>query len=219
MIVIDDAVPSVQMKEFVSEFQTWICMDYNVFLLMTGIHKDIQNLQNMDGLTFLYRAPKIVLSPLSITSMASEYEKFLNITHSKAVEMARMTRGNAYAYQILGYLCFKSGQSWKMMLCEFDDFLKQHVYDKIWSELSEKDQIILKTMAETGNSKVTDIRNSVRMTPKFFGVYRNRLLEKDILSVPSYGHLEFSLPRFREYILKNVLFAYEDNMVKEAADV
>ena len=62
LITIDEVVYSEQMKVFVSAFQIFMRQDYPIFLLMTGLYENIYELQNDKSLTFLYRAPKIILS-------------------------------------------------------------------------------------------------------------------------------------------------------------
>ncbi len=71
---------------------------------MAGLFDNISNLQNEKSLTFLYRAPKIFLEPLSIPAITTSYRSVFNISPSEAVEMAKLTKGYPFAFQILGYL-------------------------------------------------------------------------------------------------------------------
>lgn len=64
LITIDEVTNSEYMRIFASSFQRFVRHDYPIYLLMTGLYDNIYELQNDKSLTFLYRAPKIMLEPL-----------------------------------------------------------------------------------------------------------------------------------------------------------
>ena len=57
---------------FASSFQIFLRQDQPIFLLMTGLYENIYDLQNDKSLTFLYRAPKLLLEPLNYTSVRNK---------------------------------------------------------------------------------------------------------------------------------------------------
>ena len=63
LITIDEVTNSENIKIFTSSFQIFLREDYPIFLLMTGLYENIYELQNDKALTFLYRAPKLILEP------------------------------------------------------------------------------------------------------------------------------------------------------------
>ena len=197
----DEAVFNYTMKEFVSLFQIYMRQDLPVFLLMTGLYENIYELQNEKTLTFLYRAPKIELRPLNIGMIAEKYKSIFELTDEEATEMAKETRGYPFAFQVLGYLCFKHNTVWHNVLPEFSLYLEEYVYEKIWSELSKGDKELLVAMAKTNDTKVEAIRKTIKKASNSFSVYRNRLIKKGLIISPEYGHLEFTLPRFIEFVL------------------
>ena len=201
LVTIDEAVCNDTMKEFVSLFQIYMRQDLPVFLLMTGLYENIYELQNEKTLTFLYRAPKIELRPLNIGMIAEKYKSIFELTDEKATEMAKETRGYPFAFQVLGYLCFKHNTGWHNVLPEFSQYLEEYVYEKIWSELSKGDKELLVAMAKTNDTKVEAIRKTIKKASNSFSVYRNRLIKKGLIISPEYGHLEFTLPRFKEFVL------------------
>ena len=95
-------------------------------------------------------------------------------------------------------------KNWMEVLAEYDTYLEDYVYEKIWSELSGKDKKILAAMCAEDPVKVRTIREKLGMTSNDFTVYRNRLLKKGIVSSPEYGYLTFTLPRFREFVQREV---------------
>lgn len=203
LVTIDEITANQNVKEFISQFQIFIRKNYNVFLLMTGLYENIYDLQNEKSLTFLYQAPKIELKPLSIPLIMQKYKEIFALEDKEALAMAKVTEGYPFAYQVLGYLCFKNQTSYEKVIFEFDSCLEEYVYEKIWSELSNMDKVILSAMAKITSTKVADIRNVIDMDSNNFNVYRKRLLRKGIVKNSTYGHLSFILPRFREFILRS----------------
>ncbi len=108
LITIDEIHNSDEIKTFIEAYQTLIRDKYKIMLLMTGLYDNIYKLQENKSLTFLYRAPKIMVGPLSIASISFNYQKYLNVNENVALQMAKLTKGYAYAYQVLGYLFYEN---------------------------------------------------------------------------------------------------------------
>lgn len=200
LVTIDEAVCNKTMREFVSMFQIYMRQDLPVFLIMTGLYENIYELQNERTLTFLYRAPRMELGPLNIGRIAENYKEIFGLEDDDALLMARETKGYPFAYQVLGYLCWRRETSWQEVLPEYSQYLEEYVYDKLWSELSGQDRRILIAMASTDQSKVEAIRKAAGVTSSTFSVYRDRLIKKGLVMSPEYGYLEYTLPRFGEFV-------------------
>lgn len=206
LITIDEATSTVRMREFAAQFQIYLRKNYNVFLLMTGLYENVNELQNEKTLTFLYRAPKIDMKPLSIAMIAQKYGEVFHLSNKEATAMAKATNGYAYAFQLLGYLCFKRKRPYLDVMSEYDANLEQYVYEKIWSGLSEQDQKVLCAMASITDTKVEKIREKAELSSQSFSTYRSRLIKKGLIHPSKYGHLELTLPRFREFVRRNIDF-------------
>lgn len=202
LVTVDEAVSNQFVREFASQFQIYLRRKYNLYLLMTGLYENIYELQNEKTLTFLYRAPKIELQPLNTTLIAASYGKIFHLSQEEAQHMAQATKGYSFAYQALGYLCFRDKCFWKDAIPQYDAVLEEYVYEKIWSELSDKDRIVMRTLAISANHKVSAIRDQAKLSSNAFTVYRTRLIRKGIVISPSYGSLNFTLPRFKEFVLR-----------------
>jgi len=202
LVTLDEVVANKYVREFVSQVQIYLRKNYNIFLLMTGLYENIYDLQNAKTLTFLYRAPKVVLGPLNIMLIEKNYKEVFGLSGVDAHAMGVLTKGYPFAFQLLGYLCFKERKRYDEVLDEFDAYLGEYVYDKVWSELSSGDRRVLTAMAKAGETQVSSVREKAEMESGSFSVYRQRLLKKGIVFVPGYGHLEFVLPRFGEYVLR-----------------
>ncbi len=56
-------------------------------------------------------------------------------------------------------------------------------------------------MSQTGETKVTAIREGLDMTTPEFSVYRDRLKRKGLINTDTYGHISIILPRFDKFAL------------------
>ena len=133
LITIDEVTNNEYMKIFAKTFQALVRQDLPVYLIMTGLYENISKLQDDKTLTFLYRAPKIYLESLNISSIAFSYKNIFNLSDEQALKMANLTNGYAYAYQVLGYLVYENnGIIDDMVINNFDQYLQEFVYDKLW---------------------------------------------------------------------------------------
>lgn len=201
LILMDEVVGNDFVRPFVSEFQILIRREYPVFLVMTGLYENLYNLQNDKSLTFLYRTPKVYLEPLNFTAMRKVYAKVFDIDVSEAEKLASWTKGYPFAFQVLGYIKWEHGeQSDEDLLADFDMYMSEYVYEKIWSELSPKDRSIVICVGKLGDAKVKELRESLNMDSNEFSVYRDRLKRKGIVDVSQYGKISFVLPRFDVFV-------------------
>lgn len=86
------------------------------------------------------------------------------------------------------------------ILPEYDQYLAEYVYEKIWSELSELDKKILTEISESGENRVKDLRERLKMKSELFSVYRDRLKRKGVIDTREYGKISLALPRFDEFV-------------------
>ena len=202
LFTIDEVSNTESIQEFVSQFQILYRNENPIFLLMTGLYENINKIQDSESLTFLYRAPKEELTPLNLTGMTSSYQHVLNIPEDKAMEMAKMTNGYPFAFQLLGYYTWeKQNQNNELdIMTSYRVKLEEYSYKKIWSETSQMEKKILIAMAVNTINRVNTIQELTDLKNNKFSVYRQRLLNKGILYTEGYGQLWFTLPYFAEFV-------------------
>ena len=130
LITIDEVTCSEYIRIFVSSFQIFLRQEQPIFLLMTGLYENLYDLQNDKSLTFLYRAPKLLLEPLNYTAVRNHYMKIFNIDTESASKMTSLTKGYPFAFQVLGYLYWenRSTKNIDEILPEYDQYLEEYVY-------------------------------------------------------------------------------------------
>ncbi len=199
LITIDEVTNSRDMRIFASSYQIFLREDLPVFLIMTGLYKNIDNLKNADGMTFLERAPRIFLAPLDKKVIASKYIETLKLKQDEAVRLAELTMGYSFAFQTIGYFMWEYPKDVKKALANAKDYLFEFAYWKIWSELSKQDKVVVKAIAKVKTGEIYKIREELDYTSNQFNPYRNRLLKAGIITGPEDGIVKLCLPWFDEF--------------------
>ena len=202
LITIDEVCNSIHMRSFVHDFQSLLRSDYPVFSLMTGLYENVNSLQNNKNLTFLYRAPKIELGPLNKELIKNEYSSIFTSESKDAInELAALTKGYAFAYQVIGYL-FSKYRKISKIYEELDQYLSIYVYEKIWSVLPKNEKCFLRCFAD-GSATVEIIRSITAYDEKTYSVYRSRLIKRGLIIGDERGKMSLTLPRFEVFMNNN----------------
>ena len=202
LIVIDEVRKTDALVDFIQEFQILIREDLPIYLIIAGLYEDIECIENTEGLTFFLRAEKYEMTPLNTAIIREDYKKTIGLDNDTAEELAKMTKGYAFAYQAFGKYMWESDDKTinGMVLAQVDDALAQKVYNKIWSELRPQDKWFLNFIVKKDSMSVQELLD---ITSKKHGEWSNpraRLIEKGIITCPARGRISVSLPRFREFV-------------------
>lgn len=201
LITIDEVTSTTSIKEFAGAFQIWLRENLPVYLLLTGLYENIRELQNDKSLTFLYRSPRIDLSPLQLSAIKDNYLLNLPVSPEEARDMSLNTEGYSFAFQALGYVVWKNQKYDQKAISEYRQILADFSYDKIWSELSDNDQKVCYAIAETDNGEYSAIREILGWQNNQLNPYRKRLIDRRVITSRRRGYVSFTLPLFKEYLL------------------
>ena len=132
-----------------------------------------------------------------------EYEKaFDGIGEQEAADLSNLTKGYAFAYQVVGILYAKY-RDLNKMIGEFDQYMSLFVYDKIWESLPGKQRKVLFAFSKE-NEGTASLRQKAGLGQKEFSVYRDRLLRRGLLDGSKRGQLSFVLPRFFAFVARQI---------------
>ncbi|MBP2057296.1 energy-coupling factor transporter ATP-binding protein EcfA2 [Lactobacillus colini] len=222
LINIDEIETTSQLRKLVSCYQVMLRKNLKVSLLMAGLPENVSELQNDKVLTFLLRANRIVLTPLSATDIMESYRcTFENdgyhISHETLLYMTKQTLGFAYAFQLLGYYVWRFSQENKIkeitiqsVQAILDDYvadLNRNVYFKIYNEMSNKEQQFVQAMAtiDKPKIKVQHIGQIMGKPANYISVYRKKLIDNQVIKSSGYGYVSFILPYFDQYVKDQIL--------------
>ena len=222
MITLDDIYICDGMVAFAKLFQHLLtdARSLPVYLIMTGLYQNYRELtdvknEKLKGCTFLTRTLEREVPPLDDSQMAVSYFNTFDIEEVDAIKLAKMTKGYAFAYQVLGYWYFEKNvnknDKVKDVEVEYRSELIKYSYNKLWSELSEKDKEIVMTLVELGadenqvkRADVMDYMNKSgnEISSSGFNKYRERLLGKGIIATSENrdGYIWIPLPQFGKFV-------------------
>ena len=122
----------------------------------------------------------------------------MKLSFEETEKMAFITKGYAYAYQVLGKYMWDSGKKTLTteVLHKLDEVLSNKVYKKIWGELASKDKWFLQFIIRKDTIKgIIDVqsRGMTRIIDQFDYLF------KKLPSIPT-----ISLSFFRTFTIANV---------------
>lgn len=208
LITIDEVYNTKSIKEFASTFQIMVRQNFPVFLLMAGLYENIHSIEDERNLTFLYRAPKYFMTPLSPNLIMKSYMKTLEISEDVASEMAKLTKGYPFAYQALGKYVWDNPDRTlsEDVMDKFDESLETYAYNKIWDEMSPMDRYYMTFIVKKDEIRTGELLEMSGKKKNEFSQYKNRLTEKGIIDTSKRGIISITLPRFREFIKRKEIF-------------
>lgn len=203
LITIDEVDDSKAIQRFAQLFAALKRKQLPVFCLMTGLPELVLNVQNNKKLTFLLRSEKIFMSPLDNLAMVQTYQKVFACSVKLASQMAKLTAGYSYAFQLLGYLCFENNPqleetNFATVKELFQLTLFENAYQKIFEGLSDLDRQYL--IAIQGQRKLEEVCRIMNKDKVFVSQYRRRALERRLIRPTGHGTVDYTLPLFSEYI-------------------
>ena len=163
----------------------------------------------------MLRSQRIYLEPLSLLTIKNSYRQAFSRGKREIDEhtlnfITKITNGYAYAFQLLGFLLWRTGKSLidqatvDQVLADYKAELFRNVYLKMYQELSPVDRKFVLTMAELGGNTVKTSAIGTRMnkSKNYISAYRRRLLDDQLITAPSWGELSFTLPFFAEFVIE-----------------
>lgn len=213
LITIDEIKSTPALREFAGIYQLLLRNNYHIVLLMAGLPSKVSELQNDKLLTFLLRSKRIYLEPLSLLTIRESYQQAFNqsgrtIDDSTLLRITKMTGGYAYAFQLLGFLLWRTGAAQiaepvvEQVLPAYQATLYRNVYLKMYQELSPRDRDFVNAMATSSTPvvSVATIGKQMGQSKNYLSVYRRRLLDDQLITAPERGKLAFTLPYFADFI-------------------
>ena len=221
LAIIDEVKVCAELRKFISIYQILLQQNLPVRLMMAGLPQNVSELQNDNQLTFLLRAPRIILEPLDSSNVRFNYKKaFENgkkTVDEKALDkMTKACGGYAYAFQLMGWLVWKNSSAKitekdvNSILDEYKMLLFRNAYIKISESFSQMDKNFVIAMAK--NAGPTPMKKLVEETGKsnaYLSTYRSRLLDAQVIKQTSYGYVGFVLPFFREFVNERLVNEFE----------
>ncbi len=199
-----------EIVELAAQAQHLIRRDRDIALVAAGLPSAVQDLLNNDVSTFLRRAKRFSLGPLTVPD--SEDALGLPIRAcGRAIdagaldEAVRASAGYPYLIQAIGDYAWRRGSgaitledvTWATRRAVAD--LGEQVLEPALRDLSPTDREFLGVMAEDdGPSRTGDIAERMGRNHSYVSRYRARLIAAELIRPAGHGLVEFTLPYLRE---------------------
>lgn len=215
LLLIDEVQANTEgMRTLATTYQHLVGEGKNIAVVMAGLPAAMSSVLNDSILTFLNRARKVHLGPLSLESIRVYYRlTFKALGKEFPAELldaaVDATRGFPYLLQLIGYYLEEYSAGSTLIS---DDMvsdavesakrdLEADVFATTLKPLSDMDVKFLEAMAvDEGPSKVSDVQMRLDVSAGYVQSYRARLIEAGVVASERRGELEFVVPYLGEYL-------------------
>ena len=216
LILIDELqANSPEIRQLVTAYQELVGEGLNVALVMAGLPGAVSATLNDRVLTFLNRARKVTLEPLSVGDVDAYYQRAfeelgLDIPSDLRLDAARATQGSPYMLQLIGYNIANRCQTGKHVTPEQVDGaieaskvdFENDVCETTLAALSDQDVAFLAAMTddEGGVSRISNVAERMSVTPDYAQKYRRRLIDAGVIEQARRGYVRFAVPYMADYL-------------------
>lgn len=203
-----------ELRDFFTALQHLIRDGREIAFAAAGLPSEVSDLLSDEVLTFLRRADRHVLGAVG----AGEVERTLRETVEAAgrsigpvacARAAAATGGYPFLIQLVGHHIWRQHPDVAEITVDDVDTaipaalrrMGALVHEQALKDLSHVDRSFLVAMAtDDGPSKMSDIAARMGVDAKYAGVYRQRLLDAQMIESPERGMVAFALPYMRDYL-------------------
>ena len=219
LITIDEVDVKIdELRTVITTFQHFVRERRDIAIIMAGLPPKVSDLLRNDSISFLRRAFQQHLEAVEESEVRFSMKKTIELAGrtigNDALGIAvQNTKGFPFMIQLIGYQMWRQHPEEQtistedveegIILARYD--LERMIFEVTYKELSDKDIAFLAAMLDdTEFSSISDISKRMKVTPKYAGIYRKRLIEQGIITSSERGKVVFDLPMFREYVQSKV---------------
>lgn len=214
-----DEVQSVDLEllaAFAQIYQDLVRAEQNVAFVGAGIGAGVRALLDSPSTTFLRRARRVEIGAVDIGAAAGAIQASIAATEKSiapeaAVRAAEISEGYPYLIQYVGAQSWaNAGDSPEILLEDTRSTLASaieqmatNVHEPALRGLAPKKMEYLSAMLlDDGPSAVADIAERLGTYAGYQSVYRDRLIEDELIRPAGRGMVEFALPYLREALIR-----------------
>lgn len=224
LLLVDEVQPNTDaMRALASTYQHLAGEGKDIAIVMAGLPNSVSRVLNDRVLTFLNRARKCPLEPLSLGDVMAYYADAFarenrSITNLQLRRLAEATRGFPYLLQLVGYYLVEfsasgdavSDNAVESAITAAQEELAADVFLPTLNELSRKDIEVLRAIARQsgeadGVVSVGSVLEETSLSNSYFQQYRVRLIDAGVIASPRDGELTITVPYLAEYLRKDAI--------------
>lgn len=208
------AAPPEDLARLASAYQHLVRDEQEVAMAAAGLPVGIDALLEQRGTTFLRRAERIHLEPLSDDQVADAAVATVRdagrvISQEAVAELVRITHGYPYLLQLVGYHAWRAaGEDEVITVSDVRSTLPvvvermgRLVHAPALRGVPPGQRAYLQAMAEDdGPSATGAIAERLGVTKGHQNVQRTRLIERELIVPAGHGLVDYALPYLREHL-------------------
>ena len=198
-------------------YQDLVRDELDVAIVAAGLPQGVNRLLDLPGVTFLRRAQKFVLGPLSPANATVAFTETaahsgLEFTDDAVAAAVRLSRGYPYLVQLVGSLAWGRAQRGGGSSIEERDVtaisaeaisvLGAQVHQPATLALPPAQRLFLEAMSavmENGTAEIKNIAAHQDRTVRSLSATRQRLIDADLIEPTAHGRLQFVIPYMEAY--------------------
>lgn len=198
-------------------YQDLVRDEIDIALVAAGLPQGVNHLLDLPGVTFLRRAQKFVLGPLSPANAEQALEHTasgsgLEFSREAITDAVALTRGYPYLVQLVGSLAWErsrrnqeggiSQQTIASIAPDAISIMGAQVHQPATLALPPAQREFLEAMAAVeveGIAPIADIAGHMDRTVRSLSATRQRLIDADLIEPTAHGKLRYVIPYMGEY--------------------
>ena len=203
-----------ELRELITTVQHAFRENRQVAFVAAGLASSVSDLLNDTVLTFLRRASRYTLGPVSDTDVERGFREPIEqggrqVGRAALDLMVDATRGYPFMIQLVGEEAWDANPD-RIEISPADarhgvDRARRRigslVYEPALAAATPAGRAFLLAMADDdGPSSIADIRGRLGVTSSYAGQYRRRLMDAELIQPAGHGFVDFALPYLREYL-------------------
>ena len=218
-LLVDEVQPASEpIRQFATTYQELVGDEKDIAIVMAGLPAVISEVLEEDTLTFLNRARKIDLGPISTPAVRAYYAAAFKragreIDDPTLDKAAEAVEGFPYLLQLLGFYLVEytpeGGRISGPVLERARDAaiadLDANVFKAMLRPLSRADVDFLRAMSlDSGKpTRVGDLEERLGVSQGHVQSYRKRLIDAGVVTSPHRGELAFVIPQLAAYLQRS----------------
>lgn len=206
------SVDPASLAAFAQAYQDLVRSERNVAFVGAGLGAGVHALLDSPKTTFLRRARRVEIGMVDIGSAAASIQATVastskTIEPDAAVRAAEISQGYPYLIQYVGAQTWANAAENPVIMREdaeraLPSAIEQmatNIHGPALRDLAPRKLEYLEAMlADEGPSRVSDVANRLGTYHGYQSVYRDRLIEDELIRPAGRGYVEFALPYLRE---------------------
>lgn len=216
LILVDEVQANrEELKELIIAYQEMVGEGHNIAIVFAGLPAAISRTLNQHVLTFLNKASKLYLQPISKAEVSVYYRSSfdsvgIRISDEWIDRAAEETEGSPYMMQLIGhYITLSATDTGGLTESNYlhalelarEEFISD-ICETTLSPLSEMDVAFLRAMSvDEEETSIKDICARLGVDSAYTQRYKSRLSQSGVISQPRRGFVKYEVPYLREYFI------------------